>query len=143
MVRVTDCDSLYFVCELLCSLVILFFLMIRRPPRSTRTDTLFPYTTLFRSVRHPPEGPLVGAADHVHRGPELGADPGVGRVAQHPAQLAVLDLPRDLAAELEVQSLVVDRPRPVGVHVDAFVGGGDQLVARAVAGERAAVGHRS
>src|SRR3546814_14571779 len=28
-----------------------FFLMIRRPPRSTRTDTLFPYTTLFRSIR--------------------------------------------------------------------------------------------
>src|SRR3546814_11876061 len=28
-----------------------FFLMIRRPPRSTRTDTLFPYTTLFRSPR--------------------------------------------------------------------------------------------
>src|SRR3546814_1572666 len=27
--------------------------MIRRPPRSTRTDTLFPYTTLFRSHRHP------------------------------------------------------------------------------------------
>src|SRR3546814_2833811 len=26
--------------------------MIRRPPRSTRTDTLFPYTTLFRSVIH-------------------------------------------------------------------------------------------
>src|SRR3546814_20377294 len=26
------------------------FLMIRRPPRSTRTDTLFPYTTLFRSL---------------------------------------------------------------------------------------------
>src|SRR3546814_6108066 len=32
--------------------------MIRRPPRSTRTDTLFPYTTLFRSV---------AAADHHHR----------------------------------------------------------------------------
>src|SRR3546814_18918693 len=30
--------------------MIFFFLMIRRPPRSTRTDTLFPYTTLFRSV---------------------------------------------------------------------------------------------
>src|SRR3546814_3440889 len=29
---------------------IFFFLMIRRPPRSTRTDTLFPYTTLFRSL---------------------------------------------------------------------------------------------
>src|SRR3546814_1213895 len=31
--------------------VFFFFLMIRRPPRSTRTDTLFPYTTLFRSQR--------------------------------------------------------------------------------------------
>src|SRR3546814_13539484 len=30
-------------------LLFCFFLMIRRPPRSTRTDTLFPYTTLFRS----------------------------------------------------------------------------------------------
>src|SRR3546814_6422584 len=30
---------------------VFFFLMIRRPPRSTRTDTLFPYTTLFRSKR--------------------------------------------------------------------------------------------
>src|SRR3546814_15320582 len=30
-------------------LSVVFFLMIRRPPRSTRTDTLFPYTTLFRS----------------------------------------------------------------------------------------------
>src|SRR3546814_8223746 len=35
-----------------------FFLMIRRPPRSTRTDTLFPYTTLFRSIRE------VGDADY-------------------------------------------------------------------------------
>src|SRR3546814_4187837 len=32
-----------------CDLFSFFFLMIRRPPRSTRTDTLFPYTTLFRS----------------------------------------------------------------------------------------------
>src|SRR3546814_20843677 len=38
-------------CCLYCDVLILFvfFLMIRRPPRSTRTDTLFPYTTLFRS----------------------------------------------------------------------------------------------
>src|SRR3546814_2143210 len=34
-------------------LIFFLFLMIRRPPRSTRTDTLFPYTTLFRSIgRH-------------------------------------------------------------------------------------------
>src|SRR3546814_15901488 len=45
------------------SCVVFFFLMIRRPPRSTHTDTLFPYTTLFRShplwmsihVTHPKE----------------------------------------------------------------------------------------
>src|SRR3546814_18850734 len=40
-----------------------FFLMIRRPPRSTRTDTLFPYTTLFRS----PLGAPVGAARDADR----------------------------------------------------------------------------
>src|SRR3546814_4518780 len=37
-----------FIC-IIVILIIIFFLMIRRPPRSTRTDTLFPYTTLFRS----------------------------------------------------------------------------------------------
>src|SRR3546814_6413067 len=39
-----------FVLDLCLCLSIFFFLMIRRPPRSTRTDTLFPYTTLFRSL---------------------------------------------------------------------------------------------
>src|SRR3546814_11472404 len=34
-----------------CSYEIIFFLMIRRPPSATRTNTLFPYTTLFRSNR--------------------------------------------------------------------------------------------
>src|SRR3546814_10322108 len=33
-----------------CMCIFVFLLMIRRPPRSTRTDTLFPYTTLFRSI---------------------------------------------------------------------------------------------
>src|SRR3546814_2278128 len=53
--------------------VLLFFLMIRRPPRSTRTDTLFPYTTLFRSLE------LVGAvldADEELRA--VGVGPGIG-----------------------------------------------------------------
>src|SRR3546814_14276113 len=40
---------MYDVCLRYLFLCIIFFLMIRRPPRSTRTDTLFPYTTLFRS----------------------------------------------------------------------------------------------
>src|SRR3546814_8190452 len=38
--------------------------MIRRPPRSTRTDTLFPYTTLFRSPRHADETRRPGTAGH-------------------------------------------------------------------------------
>src|SRR3546814_19263255 len=36
-------------------LVVFVFLMIRRPPISTRTDTLFPYTTLFRSAGFRPD----------------------------------------------------------------------------------------
>src|SRR3546814_18936817 len=50
----------------------LFFLMIRRPPRSTRTDTLFPYTTLFRSHGwdacsgyHQKDGSIMGFS-HTH-----------------------------------------------------------------------------
>src|SRR3546814_9291115 len=37
------------VVYLYCTCCLVLFLMLRRPPRSTRTDTLFPYTTLFRS----------------------------------------------------------------------------------------------
>src|SRR3546814_11609715 len=46
----TNCIfSRYVAATYFCSLFFFFFLMIRRPPISTRTDTLFPYTTLFRS----------------------------------------------------------------------------------------------
>src|SRR3546814_17060324 len=54
--RVYELDhTLVYVCILFRSIIVceccfFFFLMIRRPPRSTRTDTLFPYTTLFRSA---------------------------------------------------------------------------------------------
>src|SRR3546814_8933030 len=60
--------------------LVVFFLMVRRPPRSTRTDTLFPYTTLFRSpflsrartaasVRTDPRARVAEDASHrlVHR----------------------------------------------------------------------------
>src|SRR3546814_4998830 len=39
--------------------------MIRRPPRSTRTDTLFPYTTLFRSAAHAHEVPAKAMAEPI------------------------------------------------------------------------------
>src|SRR3546814_11359455 len=41
--------------------------MIRRPPRSTRTDTLFPYTTLFRSTEAKEQAARDAGADHVIR----------------------------------------------------------------------------
>src|SRR3546814_16363509 len=45
--------------SLITSFFFFFFLMIRRPPRSTRTDTLFPYTTLFRSGPGPVPAPVL------------------------------------------------------------------------------------
>src|SRR3546814_15157928 len=50
-----------------------FFLMIRRPPRSTRTDTLFPYTTLFRSRKE-------GAWTFVALGREQRAKPALAAI---------------------------------------------------------------
>src|SRR3546814_7257180 len=56
----TLCHCLFYVC--------IFFLMKRRPPRSTRTDTPFPYTTLFRSV----VAPCVCRQPHEQLGHSLG-----------------------------------------------------------------------
>src|SRR3546814_19405755 len=51
--HVLSAFSLFFGCFLYLFCCFLFFLMRRRPPRSTRTDTLFPYPTLFRSSTRP------------------------------------------------------------------------------------------
>src|SRR3546814_4291898 len=52
----TQCyDFVIFILSFVC-FSYFFFLMIRRPPRSTRTDTLFPYTTLFRSAKPNSDG---------------------------------------------------------------------------------------
>src|SRR3546814_3609595 len=53
--------------------------MIRRPPRSTRTDTLFPYTTLFRSALAVAHGLDVGVLVGVPRGGDRDALGEVGR----------------------------------------------------------------
>src|SRR3546814_3241479 len=52
--------------------------MIRRPPRSTRTDTLFPYTTLFRSI---------GDVDQFHLGCEMGEAQVIEAADAHVARL--------------------------------------------------------
>src|SRR3546814_3853407 len=88
--------------------MVFFFLMIRRPPRSTRTDTLVPYTTLFRSGgggsidAHPVDrgggfadqpGDLCGfvgiLAGHDDRG-EAAEGRGVGRSEEHTSELQSL-----------------------------------------------------
>src|SRR3546814_6605478 len=69
--------------------------MIRRPPRSTRTDTLFPYTTLFRSVVAAADRPCDGAFAFGHE--DLGVraalpqrDIAGGRSEEHTSELQSL-----------------------------------------------------
>src|SRR3546814_1442077 len=63
--------------------------MIRRPPRSTRTDTLFPYTTLFRSVLGMQAGEMFIGADRGQRQPR-GQSPVDGRSEEHTSELQSL-----------------------------------------------------
>src|SRR3546814_7867285 len=97
--------------------------MIRRPPRSTRTDTLFPYTTLFRSIVERPERPEpvlreIVAERHSVRRPRSAErlDDRVREIAAAEARPAVV-APRHrrqqrLAAERPIAVLiaVIDRP---------------------------------
>src|SRR3546814_20382214 len=70
------CDGLY---------MIFFFFMIRRPPRSTRTDTLFPYTTLFRSTGGRSAPPAAR-----HRCPLSATGPHTRRSEEHTSELQSL-----------------------------------------------------
>src|SRR3546814_19305434 len=116
-------------------LFIFFFLMIRRPPRSTRTDTLFPYTTLFRSrwlVDPHAERlgcdqyakALPGSADEValHRSFDIRPWPRPGSRAR-PNGNRPLDI--SLGELIPAPALVIDRivfpgafPAAVEAHVD-------------------------
>src|SRR3546814_2438887 len=74
--------------------------MIRRPPRSTRTDTLFPYTTLFRSravrlepcqlARHSRAGRRGALGVRVEGGDRLGAARRLARSEEHTSELQSL-----------------------------------------------------
>src|SRR3546814_15243159 len=97
--------------------------MIRRPPRSPRTDTLFPYTTLFRSVaRQPVE---VAQDDAVARQRRLGTDHDTARLRlqahdeQRPAFAA--DAKAAALADGEVDAALV-AAQPAAVEVHALAG---------------------
>src|SRR3546814_4901302 len=78
-----------------------FFLMIRRPPRSTRTDTLFPYTTLFRSV-----APLLRESSLMTVADLVGCDAKAIRVSTLAASFSVMSLIRSEEHTSELQSLM-------------------------------------
>src|SRR3546814_5388788 len=106
--------------------------MIRRPPRSTRTDTLFPYTTLFRSVaRHVRDHPA-GEGEEDARG--LDQKEGLKRLFRHvakPEQAVVEQLHRkagralDLGGDVDLERHLIDilaRPGHAHIHIDAELG---------------------
>src|SRR3546814_1507055 len=99
--------AFYYSC--VCSGVF-FFLMIRRPPRSTRTDTLFPYTTLFRSD--------IAALGHQHDAQILGAL--VAHILQD-RQLLVGDQLRDRLDQLALGD-------PIGNFADDELPGAARLL---------------
>src|SRR3546814_11275788 len=72
--------------------------MIRRPPRSTRTDTLFPYTTLFRS----------------HRVQRVPVTEGSGRIHTSAATVAVLPEAEEVDVHIDDKDLRVDTYRSQG-----------------------------
>src|SRR3546814_20354760 len=117
--------------------------MIRRPPRSTRTDTLFPYTTLFRSL------PLPAAARPASRSClspfPSGLQPDIRRIVERPLDAlrgVVLaegldvegGLPRELARQVAIEHGLADR----GAEADA----GNQADHPAVLQDGLAAEHR-
>ena len=82
----------------------------------------------FASPNAPPSEVALLAADHVQARPELRRLHLVGDVLEHADDLAAFDLVEDLAAELRVVALLVDRERAVADDRDAAIGRGDEVV---------------
>src|SRR5213082_3835021 len=83
-----------------------FFLMIRRPPRSTLCQTLFPYTTLFRSLRHLPRAAAAHHLQEVRPRPE-----GAPRSEEHTSELQSPDTISYAVFCLKKQNRTRRRPR--------------------------------
>src|SRR3546814_7502245 len=106
--------------------------MIRRPPRSTRTDTLFPYTTLFRSQDAAGLGDGATAHDHAARRERAHAE-GAERAVSMTDRDAV-----EIDAELLVRNLGQGGFEPLPMRLDA-----NQQVQRAVRQQPRSAEHTS
>src|SRR3546814_8726865 len=84
----------------------MFFLMIRRPPRATRTDTLFPYTTLFRST-FVVGGKLYSIVAHLQNGLGVFGLSGITRVQIMKPQEKPLLVIQDSVAQAIVQGIEI------------------------------------
>src|SRR3546814_17487513 len=88
-----------------------FFLMIRRPPRSTRTDTLFPYPTLFRSEEFQKASQRNKAMLLAQMAAQISAA----------ASLSETETGREIAARSSVSNLVISgylRTLPINPYLD-------------------------
>src|SRR3546814_6886805 len=87
---------MYCICGVIFFNSFFFFLMRRRPPRSTRTDTLFPYTTLFRSpmaavdLRRQVWDFIAAAPNMPHGGERVGEATSAVRSEEHTSELQSL-----------------------------------------------------
>src|SRR3546814_18461701 len=94
------------ICQIVLMCQMVFFLMRRRPPRSTRTDTLFPYTTLFRSVLGFPLCIVGGGRDASQWRGGQGAGDRSGDIQPDSRLGGSLDLRRSEEHTSELQSLM-------------------------------------
>src|SRR5580692_9996116 len=103
------------------------------PPKPRRTRPMPRAHHLLRlslpTMRNPPKHPLLPRTNRIHRPPELSCNSTVSRILQHPHPLAPLDLPANLASKLKVVALVINRPRPVRLHIYPVIGVANQLLA--------------
>src|SRR3546814_19338063 len=113
-----------------------FFLMIRRPPRSTRTDTLFPYTTLFRSSVAGQVTITFDTPDNLAYNGSFAVQPPADSDMDHSTITATATV-----ADPVDPALTTNGDGKIDIHVDAVVDGGSLVSGTPAASEGGATRH--
>src|ERR1700728_3897958 len=93
------------------------------------------------AIRNAPQHPMIAIGDGRAGIPKLSGDAAVGWILEHAHALAILNLPGDLATELEIVALVVDGPAAIGLHVNGVADAREDFVERLLARQQTDVGH--